>query len=338
MSDKQEKLGRVVLLLILAGIPLAIFGYQLGLRPLIDDVKTIDIVASVPEEGGFAPDVIRIPAGETVRLRFIVPDVVHGIAIGPGLGIDLGNIAPGEVGEIKLNIEKPGRYTIYCNTWCSPNHWRMRAIIEVYDLDNPDELVISEEDEPLLGWIMENEVDIDAPHLAEAIPNDLPSIEIGRELFLDMESRTSFIFDNPNSVREKSPSQMWYELVSAGISQKDAWDIVSYLWTRELTGEDLEIATGLYNNNCAACHGEFGDGEGPGADFIRQQSAMQAGLENEPVSFMDRERMLGGNGMIYYAKIRRGGMGTSMPGFGGIFTPEETWLLVDYIWMLVFGT
>jgi hypothetical protein len=29
-------------------------------------------------------------------------------------------------------------------------------------------------------------------------------------------------------------------------------------------------------------------------------------------------------------------MGTSMPSFGSIFTPEETWALVDYLWTFVF--
>ena len=27
---------------------------------------------------------------------------------------------------------------------------------------------------------------------------------------------------------------------------------------------------------------------------------------------------------------------TGMPSFGPIFTPEETWLLVDYLWTFVF--
>jgi mono/diheme cytochrome c family protein len=40
---------------------------------------------------------------------------------------------------------------------------------------------------------------------------------------------------------------------------------------------------------------------------------------------------------VLYAKIRRGGMGTGMPNFGTLFTPAETWALVDYIWLLAFG-
>ena len=40
---------------------------------------------------------------------------------------------------------------------------------------------------------------------------------------------------------------------------------------------------------------------------------------------------------VLYAKIRRGGMGTGMPNFGTLFTPEESWALVDYLWLLALG-
>jgi hypothetical protein len=46
--------------------------------------------------------------------------------------------------------------------------------------------------------------------------------------------------------------------------------------------------------------------------------------------------MLGGTAEIYYAKLRRGGMGTSMPSFDQLFTPSETWQLVDYLWTFGF--
>jgi hypothetical protein len=55
-----------------------------------------------------------------------------------------------------------------------------------------------------------------------------------------------------------------------------------------------------------------------------------------PVAFTEPRSMLGGSSNIYYAKVRRGGMGTGMPSFGAIFTPDETWMLVDYLWTFVF--
>ena len=47
--------------------------------------------------------------------------------------------------------------------------------------------------------------------------------------------------------------------------------------------------------------------------------------------------MLGGTSNIYYAKIRRGGMGTGMPDFGPVFAEDETWMLADYLWTFQFG-
>jgi hypothetical protein len=46
--------------------------------------------------------------------------------------------------------------------------------------------------------------------------------------------------------------------------------------------------------------------------------------------------MLGGTTELYYAKVRRGGMGTGMPSWGPIFTPDETRALVDHLWTFVF--
>jgi mono/diheme cytochrome c family protein len=60
------------------------------------------------------------------------------------------------------------------------------------------------------------------------------------------------------------------------------------------------------------------------------------GNRGKPTAFDDPRTMLGGSGEIYYAKLRRGGMGTGMPGFGPLLTPEETWMLVDYLWTFVF--
>ena len=46
--------------------------------------------------------------------------------------------------------------------------------------------------------------------------------------------------------------------------------------------------------------------------------------------------MLGGTSELYYAKVRRGGMGTGMPSWGPVLTRDETWMLVDYLWTLQF--
>ena len=86
----------------------------------------------------------------------------------------------------------------------------------------------------------------------------------------------------------------------------------------------LAQAEALYNQNCAACHGQYGGGDGPAAGTTVE----------EPVAFADAGYMFEMRGDVLYAKIRRGGMGTDMPNFGTLFTQDETWALVDYLWTL----
>ena len=194
MNKHSEWIAWVALGLILVGLPAAVLGYQFFLRPALAEARTIDIVAAAPEAGGFQPENIRVASGETVRLRFSVPDVTHGIAIGPGLDIDLGHVDPGQVKEIEVTFDEPGRYTLYCNTWCSPNHWRMRSTIEVFDPANPDERVVSTTSDPIIESLLERGVDIDTAILRclkhcfgqdEAVCSDDCDIAVmGSECFL----------------------------------------------------------------------------------------------------------------------------------------------------------
>jgi len=339
MDKRREITARIAVFIILVGLPLVTLGYQFGIRPQLVDIRTIDIVAAAPEAGGFDPEIIRIAAGETVRLRFSVPDVTHGIAIGPGLGIDLGNVDPGEVEEIIISIDQPGRYTIYCNTWCSPNHWRMRATIEVYDPNDPNALVIDSSPDPIIEALTELGVDIDAPHSIDNIPDQQPSASHGLEIVTRLEGSLPVELFDSEWRQGQSPYAVWEILRGKNLSDKDAWDIVAYLWLMDIDSLELEKAISLYANNCAACHGEDGDGQGPVAELFLYLEFYQTVDSSEPVTpfaFTDYESMLGGTSNIFYAKLRRGGMGTGMQSFGSIFTPEETRALVDFLWTFVF--
>jgi mono/diheme cytochrome c family protein/plastocyanin len=337
--ERPELLALIVLLLIVVALPAAILSYQFGLRPAWAGVRTIDIVAAAPETGGFSPDPIRVAAGEKLRLRFSVPDVTHGLAIGPGLGLDLGQVDPGEVKEVELTFEEAGRYTLYCNTWCSPNHWRMRSTIEVYDPARPDSLPVSDSIDPVIASLADRGVDIDAPHPAPVVAAGRPAAVRGADVVARLGDALPV---EPTQVawrRSHSPAEAWRVLVEAGLSESEAWDAVAFLWLAEVDSSRLQTAASLYAKNCAACHGQAGDGRGPGAEALAAQGLGHSGDMHPaggPVAFADSASMLGGAAEIYYAKIRRGGMGTGMPAFGPLFTPEESWLLVDYLWTFVF--
>jgi len=335
MKNHSEWIAWLALGLILVGLPAAVLGYQFFLRPALAEARTVDIVAAAPEAGGFQPENIRLAAGETVRLRFFVPDVTHGIAIGPGLDIDLGQVDPGQVKEIEVTFDEPGRYTLYCNTWCSPNHWRMRSTIEVYDPANPDVRVVSTTSDPVIESLLARGVDIDTPHESPVVPSGQPAAKRGAEIVGMLEFALPADLTQLTWRRSHSPVEAWTMLINKGLNENDAWDIVAHLWLQNVNLDQLQQTATLFDKNCAACHGETGNGQGPGAMVLAGQMG-QNEIAQSPTAFADPQTMLGGSNDIYYAKIRRGGMGTGMPSFGVVFNPEETWALVDYLWTFVF--
>ncbi|MBI5959276.1 MAG: c-type cytochrome [Chloroflexi bacterium] len=326
MMERREILAFAVVLLIVIGLPAAALGYQYWLRPALSSTRMIDIRAAAPEAGGFQPDAIQVKAGETVTLRFSSTDVTHGIAIGPGLGIDLGHVDPGQVKEITLTFDHAGTYTFYCNSWCSPDHWRMRGVVQVDDPANPGALPTSQRD-PVIEALIAEEVDIDdnvhtGDHPLPTIPLDRsPSAARGEALILAVNVPAEL--QDVSWRRSHSPADALDLLTTAnpGVKRAELADVVAYLWSGGLSAEQITAAQTLYNKNCAACHGETGAGDGPVA----------SSTANNPVIFADAGYMFTRRDDVLYAKIRRGGMGTDMPNFGTLFTQDETWALVNYL-------
>jgi plastocyanin/mono/diheme cytochrome c family protein len=339
--ERREILAVLAATVIVIGLPLVILAFHWRVFAHPSDARTVDIVAAAPENGGFHPDLVRVAAGETIRLRFSVPDVTHGIAIGPGLGIDLGQVEPGHVAETEITFDRPGRYTIYCDTWCSPSHWRMRATIEVYDADEPSHLIVQDRPDPTIAQLAADGVDIDAPHVATDVPYSKPVADQGKALW--QRFRLTPDLGNQAWRRTHSPADAfaWLRGSEPSMSSQDGWDMVAFLWLKELTSERRSWAAAQYAKNCAPCHGQSGNGQGPGADALRAQGLGKHGQDHGDARVVaahdDPKTMLGGTSAIYYAKIRRGGMGTGMPSFGPIFTEEETWRLVDYLWSFQFA-
>lgn len=81
----------------------------------------------------------------------------------------------------------------------------------------------------------------------------------------------------------------------------------------------------LFQQNCAACHGASGQGDGPGA----------AGLEPSPTDFTDRERAMNRSLLGLFDAISDGIDGTAMPSFSHL-SEEERWALTFYVGRLAF--
>jgi cytochrome c oxidase subunit 2 len=322
MMHRQEVLALLAVLVILVGLPGGALAYQRFWRAAAPDGVTVfDLVARAPEAGGWSPEILTVIKGDTVRLRLTSPDVVHGFAIA-GLGIDVGHIVPGEVTTVEFVADRVGRFTYYCNVWCSPTHSRMRGTLEVVGQASPGELLTSGA-APLSEH---EELDIDAAHPAAVVPTGTPSAARGRALALGI----GIELPAGSTLRARSPSDQFRVLREEesldDLSDDDLWDAIAYLWSATTTPERLQMGEALYAKNCVGCHGEAGDGHGPGSNS----------LEHAATDFTAAETMAGGTSQIYFAKIRRGGMGTGMPYWGTIFTEGETWSIVDYLWTFLF--
>lgn len=301
--------------------------------PLYLWARTPIIHARMAENGGWSPDLIRAEVGKPLHLKLTSDDVVHGFAVGQ-MDIQSVDILPGKVTEITLNFDKPGIYTFYCTRWCGLNHWRMRGTIEVSgSQSDPEPATV-----PL--YVSLN-LDLDAPHDAPSIPIQKPSAVRG-QLFAAQLPMTNY--QSSDYYRSHSPYQIFDDLKAAPLSESQRWDVVAYLWQLNTTPDALANAKQLYAQNCAACHGENGAGDGIFADDLNNagessmqtmEGAMNMVMQN-PVDFTDPRRILGASPALLQGKILRGGMGTGMPMWGSIFTEDQIWDLIAYLYSFQF--
>jgi mono/diheme cytochrome c family protein/plastocyanin len=324
---RSEAISRILIItgvLISVGVPL----YLWQRTPLIH--------ARMSEEGGWTPDTLRVEVGEPLHLRFTSDDVMHGFAVGQ-MDMEAVDIEPGKVTDITLSFDKPGIYTYFCTRWCGVNHWRMRGTIEV---SGP---ASTNEEAPVnIPLYVTLGLDIDAPHDAPVVPDTKPSAIRGKQLTENLEIAH---FTDPALYKSSSPYQIFQQLDSTSLSDSEKWDVVAYIWEMKTTPEALARGKELYAQNCAACHGENGAGDGVFADDIaaageasmESMSGAMDSMMQTPADFTDPKRMLGASPAIFQGKILRGGMGTGMPMWGSIFTEEQIWDLVAYLYSFQFA-
>ncbi len=98
---------------------------------------------------------------------------------------------------------------------------------------------------------------------------------------------------SPELARTASPAQ-WYAVVTQGnmerfmppfpsLNDRQRWDVIAYAFSLSEPPDSLEAGKALYDENCAACHGDTGKGDGPQASGL---SASGLALPD----FTDQER------------------------------------------------
>jgi len=313
----KENVARIFTIILLLGGGLSIgFAWWLG------QANTITLHAHTPETGGWTPADLTVAASQPLHLRLTSDDVMHGFAIGQSdqPAVD---VKPGEMTDYTVMFDKPGIYTFYCTRWCGPNHWRMRGTIMVTG-ETADQPVAP----PLYVQLGLN---IDATHEAQVIPIEKPSAERIANLVLDLSD-----FQAQDYYRSHSPEQIWQELRKApnfaSYSDQILWDAVAFVWQSNITSKTMNEARQLYAENCAACHGESGNGDG-----VYSGQQVQGQIEaDKPTDFTDPRLMLSASPALLQGKLIRGGMGTGMPMWGVIFTDEQTWALANYLYTFQF--
>ena len=325
---RKEWLARIVVIVLVAlalAIPLTAWWVR---------SQESVIHGRMAETGGWTPENLTVEVGQPLHLRLTSDDVTHGFAVGQSDQPPV-DVIPGEMTDVTLTFDKPGKYTFYCTRWCSVNHWRMRGTIEV---TGPDTVV--EPVKPPLYVTLG--LDIDADHHAEVVPERKPSATLGAQLGVDIPIE----YQSQDYYRSHSPVELWQDLREeshlSGLSDKEIWDLMALVWQSNTTSQALKKGQQLYKTNCAACHGETGAGDGVFADQLDQpqtgeHTGMQAGeMTTRPIDFTDPGHMLSASPAHLQGKILRGGMGTGMPYWGPIFTDEQTWALVAYLWTFQF--
>jgi plastocyanin len=312
---KQEYFARAVLVTGVVSLVLAIILY------FNNQPTSIVLKGRMSEQGGWQPGSISAQVGVPLELRLTSEDVVHGFAVGQMDSPEV-EVLPGKYSELEITFEKAGTYTYYCTRWCGPNHWRMRGTIEVEGvLPNQDAI----ENVPLY---IQLGIDIDDHHETLVVPTEKPSAIRGKSL----ESFLPEKYLEPYFYFSNTPTEIFEGLIIdetlINYQDEQIWDMVAYLYYKNTSKEKLEEGQQLYSANCAACHGLSGLGDGVFAESEEYLST--------PVDFSKAEHMLSASPALLQGKIIRGGMGTGMPYWGTIFTEEQIWSLVSYLWSFQF--
>lgn len=331
MKDKWIALG-VLLILLTAAVSIPLAGWWKNQQGII-------LHAHMAEAGGWMPGALTAVAGQPLTLRLISDDVMHGFAVGQSDQPPV-DVKPGEISEVTLTFDRPGKYTYYCTRWCGVNHWRMRGVIEVKD---PTGASMGPQQNEKLPLYVRLGLDLDAERpLASPLPQKKPSAQpgIGSDVSLpgEITSREYYLANSPAEVFRRLKAE-------PGLSElpdQDIWNLVAVIWDNQISSQSLENGREMYAENCAACHGEQGDGDGvfaaelapPASDEHTDMAQGEMTLQH--ADFTDPVRMLSASPALLQGKIVRGGMGTGMPYWGPIFTEEQTWDLVAFLWSFQF--
>lgn len=343
LTDPQARSGRILAtLLAIVLMAAAVRQFAQGWKGILDlRPVALAVRASLPEQGGWHGDALRVASGRRVNLTVTSVAGTHSFALAHTDVRSRRPLAPGEQETVQFVAPAPGRYVLYCTSWCSPDHWRMRTVLEVFDPEQPEAPLAYPQEPPRFQLAVEDlPLDTAHPadtHAAAAGASERPNAAAGAVLWRQLgpaQTPLALLVDLGWPV--VTPQEVYAALgqgavpgleAAAQVGDAERWSLVAYLWQQTATPDSLARGAALYAQNCAGCHGETGRGDGLAASFSPEAEPNFAG----PTHSLTRSPA------VYYAKIARGGMGTGMPNWGTILGEDDLWALTDYLYSFVFG-
>ncbi|NIW36071.1 MAG: c-type cytochrome [Gemmatimonadetes bacterium] len=363
-----ERLART-LVVVAVFLPLVVVMYRAE-RSGAEGV--VEIRARMPDDGGWLPDALNAEVGKPLRLRLTSDDVMHGFAVGriDGEAID---VKPGVMVETELRFDRPGRYIFYCTRWCGPGHWRMRGTIQVTGDGVPDSsptppyLTLGLDlDEPhLAGNVPSRRPSAERGRRLDVM---LPPAVLSREYYerhspeeiwhalrADTSTTgldTSDVWDlvaglwerNTTAARLQEGRRLFRANCAACHGESGGGNGVMAAALSDALPVELGRVPRVGSDSLRASRRagppatRSRDARVDGGSGLTHSLTQLGHTTIAPADFTDPARMLGARPAVLHGKIVRGGMGTGMPYWGPIFTGDQVWSLVDYLWAFQFDS
>ena len=110
------------------------------------------------------------------------------------------------------------------------------------------------------------------------------------------------------------------------LSDRQKWDVIAYVYTLSTSPEIISEGEQLYQQHCADCHGENGQGDGPQASQ----------LSSPPGDLTDQSYMASQSAASLFDSLTMG-IEPDMPAYGEQLSETERWALVDYMRSLTYA-
>ncbi|GAB4580244.1 MAG: hypothetical protein Fur0022_29830 [Anaerolineales bacterium] len=136
--------------------------------------------------------------------------------------------------------------------------------------------------------------------------------------------------------RESYPGA-WFQVVTEGridrfmppfqsLTERQRWDVLAYVYTLSAPSETVALGQTIFQEQCVACHGETGAGDGP--DAVRFGASMPSFVDQVLMSERSKADLFEG---MTHANL------PEIPNLTIGLTEAERWALTDYLRSLTFA-